>query len=258
MTNTKQFSIIILISIISLIFAGISFAGENSFTYTSIPSNFHCTATRVYSTDGSVNYSLPGSAKLFTNEYINGSNYANSSNSIGGSGNHSFPVVSSIFPSAQTFPYTYKVQYTIKVNGATVSTSSLTVTCMDEHTAKVSANVVYVNGDGEVVAMPPDNRFNWQSGDSNIAILYPEGESIGLYLYDGEQYLANFVSEADLTAYEDNAPAENTLLASTGAVSVYVLTTGEIQFNIGPDAEGKQYVLIMSDLSGSDMYGYEL
>ena len=54
------------------------------------------------------------------------------------------------------------------------------------------------------------------------------------------------------------APSENTLNASVGSVDVYILTTGEIQFNIGPDAEGKQYVLIMSDLSGSDAYGYTL
>jgi hypothetical protein len=36
-----------------------------------------------------------------------------------------------------------------------------------------------------------------------------------------------------------------------------VLTTGEIQFNIGPTADGKVRVVIFPDLTGEDAYGYE-
>ena len=259
MFNKKQFSIFILLSIISLVFAGISFAANYSFAYTQIPSNFHCSAVRVSSSDGAVSYNLPKNATVISSESINGAQYATTSSSLNGKGTISYHVVSSRFD-AQSFPYTYSIKYTIKAGKEVVSTSSITIKCIDENTAQVIAHSLsFVGADGEGgVVMPPDNRFNWQAGDSNIAIVYPEGGSIGLYLYDGEQYINNFVTEDDIAPFVDNAPAENTLIASAGGVNVYVLTSGVISFIIGPDAEGKQYALIMTDLSGSDAISYEL
>ena len=244
----------------SLIVAGVSLAAEYSFAYSQVPSNFYCSALRVYSTDGAVSYSLPKNAKITTQEFLNGTQYASMSSSLSGKSSHSFPVVSSRFASAQSFPYVYTVNYTVKVDNSTISQSSLSVKCLDANTGIVINNSVSFasTADDTVVATAPDARFNWGVGDSNIAILYPDGNSVDLYLYANGQYIPNFVTADDLAAFADNAPAENTLIAQAGAVSVYVLTTGEISFIIGPDTEGKQYALIMTDLSGSNSYGYEL
>jgi hypothetical protein len=215
---------------------------------------------RVVSNDGTVAYTLPNNAIISISEYINGQLYASSSDKLGGNGKHNFPVFSSVFPGAQSYPYNYTVTYTVMVDGSAISEASVSVRCVDANSGiLVSSSMGAVNGEELVVAAaPPDARFNWGFGDSNLAILYPAGDSMGLYLYAGDLYIPNFVSAEDIATYLDKAPSENTLMATQGAVSVYVLTTGEIQFNIGPDAEGKQYVLIMSNLSGSNVHGYAL
>jgi hypothetical protein len=64
------------------------------------------------------------------------------------------------------------------------------------------------------------------------------------------------VTHEDLVQFVDNLPVENTLLYSVGHVSVYVLTTGEIQMNVGPDSEGKIHVKIFDGIPWSHVYGY--
>lgn len=66
----------------------------------------------------------------------------------------------------------------------------------------------------------------------------------GLHVYevnaDGQGWLAFAV---DWDAIGGEAPAENTLIAETENIRLYRLTSGELQLNAGPDAEGKVYVL---------------
>ena len=73
------------------------------------------------------------------------------------------------------------------------------------------------------------------------------GGSVSSYLFS--------ISQADLAAYAQH-PAKDTLLASMGDVSVYVLTTGEIQVNAGPDSEGKMHVKILDGIPWTTVYGY--
>lgn len=230
-----------------------------SFSYVQAPHSFNCSAMRVFSTDGTISYSLPKNANISSSEYINGSLYATSSSAIGGNGQHGFPVLSSVFPTAQSYPYVYSVSYTVSVVGEIISQSTLAVRCDSENSATVIANSLDFAGASDEVAgaAAPDARFNWGFGDSNVAIVYPDAAGLSLYLYAGELYIPNFLTAADIEAYVDNPPSENTLVASVGAVTVYILTTGEIQFNM-TDAEGKIHVLIMSDLSGNDAYGYSV
>lgn len=260
MMNKKQITITVLFTIISLLFASVSLvsAGDNwSFSYVQAPSSFNCSLNRVVSSDGAISYNLPSGASITNREYINGSMYATMNSSINGSGRHSFPVFSSIFPTQQSYPYVYTVSYTVLVGGETISQSTLSIRCDSVSSAVVIANSLDL-ADGVVASVSaPDNRMNWGFGDSNIAVLYPSADSLSLYLYANDLYVPNFLTAADIAAYIDNPPSTNTLVAAVGAVSAYVLTTGEIQFNM-TDHEGKLHVVIMSDLSGSDCYGYSV
>ncbi|MBA3867973.1 MAG: hypothetical protein H0X30_02355 [Anaerolineae bacterium] len=64
------------------------------------------------------------------------------------------------------------------------------------------------------------------------------------------------VSQEDLARFAKNHPAKNTLIATMDNVSVYVLTTGEIQVNAGPDSEGKMHVKILDSIPWTKVYGY--
>jgi hypothetical protein len=76
-----------------------------------------------------------------------------------------------------------------------------------------------------------------------------------------------FSAVVTLTAQElaalPETPEENTLIATGtettywGEVNVYQLTTGELQVNVGPDAEGKVRVTIYDALPPTRIYGYE-
>lgn len=99
---------------------------------------------------------------------------------------------------------------------------------------------------------PPDDRLNWGYGDASIGILYPGDDAIDLYLVGTGQYIANFITLDDIP---DTPPAENTIIRQEGNVTVSILTTGEIQFNMGPDSEGKTYTFIIEDIYGTDKYG---
>jgi hypothetical protein len=73
---------------------------------------------------------------------------------------------------------------------------------------------------------------------------------------EGEFALA--ITLDDIAPYIDNPPAANTEIKSSasGKVTLYVLTTGELQINIGPDADGNVHVVIFSGLPPTNVYGY--
>jgi hypothetical protein len=111
----------------------------------------------------------------------------------------------------------------------------------------------YHDGEQNAQSGPPDNRMNYQSGDAHIAILFPTENGIDIFVYASGSYISNFITNEDIAAYLENLPSENLLIRSEGLVSVYILTTGQIQFNLGPDAEGKTYTIRMDDLSGTNL-----
>ena len=41
-------------------------------------------------------------------------------------------------------------------------------------------------------------------------------------------------------------------------MAFYALTTGEFQFNIGPDAQGREWAVIVDGLPALVIYGYEV
>ena len=85
-------------------------------------------------------------------------------------------------------------------------------------------------------------------GNPRLDIYDVDANSNGSYLMD--------VTQDDIAPYIGNPPATNTLIESAGFAALYVLTTGEFQLNIGPDDEGKTYVIIFDDIPPSTIYGY--
>lgn len=112
----------------------------------------------------------------------------------------------------------------------------------------------------ETTENPTYGSTNWQYGAAHIAILFIEYDnegvpSIGLYDYAAETYYSDFVTVDMVQALMDAPPLENTLIFTFNNISVYVLTTGEMQFNM-TDIEGKEYVFILPSFTGEGAYGY--
>jgi hypothetical protein len=121
-------------------------------------------------------------------------------------------------------------------------------------------------GGGEAAAVAafvpcPDNRINCHLYDDQIVLYHgAQSDSIDVFLVDGSsdgQFLFT-INAADFGDYLNNPPAQNTLIDQVGDVSVYILTTGEVQVNYGPDANGKTYVIIMSGIGGGSPHGYTI
>jgi hypothetical protein len=109
--------------------------------------------------------------------------------------------------------------------------------------------------------LPPDDRLNWRGGD-HLAVILPGSSSTGEPLLDvysvsdtgANDYLFT-LEAADTANFTNNPPATNTLLKAEGNASAYMLTSGEIQIRIGPDADGTVYVTVVDGLPWTKVYG---
>jgi hypothetical protein len=85
---------------------------------------------------------------------------------------------------------------------------------------------------------------------------------IGIGLDGDSGFPVVTITASDLAALPETVE-ENTLIAKGeqttywGDVSVYQLTTGEIQVNVGPDSEGKVRVTIYDAIPPTIVYGYD-
>lgn len=100
---------------------------------------------------------------------------------------------------------------------------------------------------GQISTIGPsrDGRINYGAGDL-LAALYMSSDSAGkpsiavyqiLNTREGD-YIGAF-DHALFAPFISAPPAVNTAIASVGPATLYALTSGEFQINIGPDAEGK-------------------
>ena len=172
------------------------------------------------------------------------------------SGNYPGPV-SYVIPSTGTFNLVF--QFTGTANGSI----SYQLGC-NASTAGVGSGVGNVNVSAILGSfiIPFDNRINPGNGDNDVA-LYPSEDSEGnpaIQAYAiNEDSVGEFllsVTEEDLAPYQDEPLTDNVFLKSEGAVSAYLLTTGEIQFNILGD--NKITVFIVSALSATGGYSYTI
>ena len=114
---------------------------------------------------------------------------------------------------------------------------------------------------GTSIPVPPDHRINWRHGDTD-AVLYAAQDDAGnpaLHVYclnaAGDAFLGFAVTQDDLDAYPEQ-PDTNVEVARNDdcPVSFHILTTGEYQVNIGPDAEGQVREVIFTGLPPADVY----
>lgn len=101
-----------------------------------------------------------------------------------------------------------------------------------------------------------DDRIGHLGGD---AAVYVRDTSIVVYGIDNQSG-GHPVVEVDIAGLDVPAqPLVNTLIASSedGLYQVYILTTGEYQVNIGPDAEGEVRVLIFRGLVNPQPTAYQ-
>jgi hypothetical protein len=182
---------------------------------------------------------------------------------LAGSSSHVYGAFAESFP---TYPAKFDFRIETLVNGHLVYTSTLSVTCKhDGETTATISNQSRFGGATEAAAATPspctDARINCHLYDDQI-VLYgaDSGTGIDVFMVDGSsegQYLFT-INAADFGSYLTNPPAQDMLIDHVGNVSVYILTTGEVQVNYGPDANGKTYVIIMSGIDGGSPYGYTL
>lgn len=101
------------------------------------------------------------------------------------------------------------------------------------------------------VDTPPDDRLNWRFGDYAFAIYAGEEDSdvlLHVYFVDDESngHWLLSISREEAEYYANNPPATVTQLLRYQSISVFALTSGEIQLNMYSPLDGKTYIMVFS------------
>jgi hypothetical protein len=109
-----------------------------------------------------------------------------------------------------------------------------------------------------------DDRLNWAHGDL-LNVLYSrwdEQDNPEIWVYSlnesSQGVLAGHFGYNDFNPYLGKAPQQNTFIGKIAQSSLYALTTGEFQINVGPDAEGKVYSVILDTVPPTQIYYRDL
>jgi hypothetical protein len=134
------------------------------------------------------------------------------------------------------------VSGTYVYNGPLVARSTAAAVCTQEGPTEVT-----------ISESVPDPGFNPDDGrlqpDAAAPVaVYCQDYGIDVYRINADSTgsLAFTATNEAIDAVGDS-PVANTLIAADDNIRLYRLTTGEFQINAGPDAEGKEYVLIWDD-----------
>jgi hypothetical protein len=93
------------------------------------------------------------------------------------------------------------------------------------------------------------------------AVLFREDASIAVWVPTGDDVWesALYLSADEIEAYQDDLPAENTVIAESGGVTLELLPNGQWQVSSGPDAEGKVNVAVFeSDFTYAHEYNWSV
>jgi hypothetical protein len=151
----------------------------------------------------------------------------------------------------------------IDFNGAPITYGTLTIV-LKSNPATQSLTYHFNCFTGEITPQKGlDTRINYQIGDL-ISVLYPSVDSEGnptIQVYDVESdgrgtYVGTYSYDL-FTPYLNVRPETSVELDRIGKTSLYALTTGEFQINIGPDIEGKVVSVIFRGLPPVEVYKHE-
>jgi hypothetical protein len=151
----------------------------------------------------------------------------------------------------------------IDFNGSPITYGTLTIVLESNPTVQ-SLTYQFNCLTGEITTQKGlDTRINYQMGDL-VSVLYPAMDNQGnptLQVYDVEvdgrgKYVGTY--SHDLFApYLDARPQTSVKLGQIGKTTLYALTTGEFQINIGPDIEGKVVSVIFTGVPPVEVYKHE-
>ncbi len=100
-----------------------------------------------------------------------------------------------------------------------------------------------------------DGRVN-PTNSALIAAVYRESNGINIYCVDDNSngFFAMRIDQSTIAGFPSQ-PAQNTLISSSSgcAVNFYILTSGEFQINIGPDAGGNVSEMIFDGLNMANL-----
>lgn len=121
---------------------------------------------------------------------------------------------------------------------------------------EVSSPLITVYCDGRVfVGQGGDSRINRNHCDL-MAALYSTARGIEVWMIEADSsgtYMGAFTTE-DIAPFADAPPAVNTFVRTIWPASLEVLTTGELQIKIAPDAEGKSCTVVVDGIPVRSVY----
>ena len=130
---------------------------------------------------------------------------------------------------------------------------------MKLHRTISAAGIAVILGIMSVTAFAaPDMTINIGAN----AVLFREDASIAVWVPTGNDDVwesAIHLSADEIEAYQDDLPAENTVVAESGSVTLELLPNGQWQVISGPDAEGKVNVAVFeSDFTYAHEYNWSV
>lgn len=101
---------------------------------------------------------------------------------------------------------------------------------------------VIMSGIAATALAAPDMTINIGAN----AVLFRENASISVWVPAGGDKWASalHLSADEIEAYQEDLPAENTVVAESGTITVELLPSGQWQISSGPDAKGKVNVTV--------------
>ncbi|MBK8139177.1 MAG: hypothetical protein IPK52_25720 [Chloroflexi bacterium] len=162
--------------------------------------------------------------------------------------NGAAPAVNWSFIASDSYQFAYSVA------GPAVTHVSLTIISA----AGLRAPTATINCDGSVSIAPvggTDSRINLNNCDLTSALY---STSAGIEVWDIQAdstglYQGAYTAD-DIAAYADAPPSVNTFIGAIGKTTAEILTTGEVQIKIAPDAEGKSCTVILDGIPASSVY----
>ena len=128
------------------------------------------------------------------------------------------------------------------INGPLVARSTASAVCTQEGPTEVTISGV----DSDHPLPLHDGRINPDPAAPVAVYCHDYGIDVYRINSDSTGSLVFTATNEEIDAV-GASPVENTLIDAYDNIRLYRLTTGEFQVNAGPDAEGKEYVLIWDD-----------